>query len=436
MSRAFKDDEHENHLLVHHIGPSRNRRILLAEVSLDGRRAVIRSDADEECVLRVHDLATKTCVAALVAYGPPVCAISISPDHRFVATGAENALIRLWDLTSVPKPPPCARAASRECAALVDYKKLPAVPQLSTHQEHRGSITCLAFNPANSAQLLSASESHIAVLYELSAVTNSFQPKIFFTGHAGSVNAVAFHPTDAGMFATASLDMTVRVWRAPVKASSMTATALHMLVGFKAAVFGLAFSPDGGRLLTAALNKTVWLWDVPMYAEQPASFLLALDSPNDKKNALVQWSRASGEFVLIASNDQVAVFGGFAALAGGGGAPVNARTAAMKPLVVLPTPKDICQNNILRAAWFNRTGISLVYTSKRYSSKQSAGPPSSDYGCVLIDHCHVAPLARHRIDYGLAVSLLLTRHANVADVPTWTGTTLVAEVLGFLLGVF
>jgi len=45
-------------------------------------------------------------------------------------------------------------------------------------------------------------------------------------------------------------------------------------------------------------------------------------------------------------------------------------------------------------------------------------------------------LARHRIDYGLAVSLLLTRHANVADVPTWTGTTLVAEVLGFLLGVF
>jgi WD40 repeat protein len=57
------------------------------------------------------------------------------------------------------------------------------------------------------------------------------------------------------VLATASGDMTVRVW------DPATGRCLRTLTGHTSTVIAVAFSPDRRLLATASLDKTVRLWD-------------------------------------------------------------------------------------------------------------------------------------------------------------------------------
>jgi WD40 repeat protein len=73
-------------------------------------------------------------------------------------------------------------------------------------------------------------------------------------GHSGSIQKISFSP-DGQMFATASADKTIKLWR------SSDRMLIKTLTGHTKTVFDVKFSPDGKTIATASADNTVKLWN-------------------------------------------------------------------------------------------------------------------------------------------------------------------------------
>jgi WD40 repeat protein len=105
------------------------------------------------------------------------------------------------------------------------------------------------------------------------------------TGHAGTVNSVAYSPDGAhggGRIVSGGSDGTVRVWdvSAALNTGAETRQALTRLTGHTGSVNSVAYSPDGSRIVSGGEDGTVRLWfgDIEALLEL-ADSLIQRDSP-------------------------------------------------------------------------------------------------------------------------------------------------------------
>jgi WD40 repeat protein len=165
----------------------------------------------------------------------PVRQITASPDGHWLATGAEDGNVRLWDTRAGP-------------GALADN---PIV--LTGHNQ---PIQALAFSP-DGHWLAAGSQDETAILWEVDTLQPNANP-IVLPGNAGGVNALAYSP-DSRWLATGAGDGTTWIWDLSLNHPDVNPSVLPALSGW---VQTLSFSPDGRWLAAGGANGALRLWDL------------------------------------------------------------------------------------------------------------------------------------------------------------------------------
>ena len=157
--------------------------------------------------------------------------VCFSPDGKFLATGAEDRLIRIWDI------------AQRKIVMVL--------------QGHDQDVYSLDYFPSGD-KLVSGSGDRTVRIWDL----KSGQCALTLSIEDG-VTTVAVSPGDGKYIAAGSLDRAVRVW------DSETGFLVERLdsenelgTGHKDSVYSVVFTRNGNKVVSGSLDRTVKLWNL------------------------------------------------------------------------------------------------------------------------------------------------------------------------------
>jgi WD40 repeat protein/serine/threonine protein kinase len=160
-----------------------------------------------------------------------IFALAFSPDSCTLASASADGSVRLWDVAT--------------------GEEIPA-PRL----RHPGVITSVAWRP-DGRRLVSAGQDGTVTVWD----TASWQEVRTFHGTSAVLSA-AWSP-DGRRLAWGSTNATIQV------ADPASGAILRTLRGHTSWVTGVAFSPDGLWIASASLDRTVKIWKAPRAVEGP-----------------------------------------------------------------------------------------------------------------------------------------------------------------------
>ena len=181
--------------------------------------------------------------------------VSISTDGRVtqwkLTKGLEHVdLMRLTRVARRPGPGPKHGTQT---------KAKPAEATIS----RRGAGTCFDFSRADPTTYVAGTEE--GVLHKCSSAYSEQYLRTYH-GHGGPVHRAAWSPFARDVFASASADWTVKLWR-----DAETSAALTLQSGRAVDVTDLAWSPsDATVLATSSLDGGLDVWDLAVSTLRPA----------------------------------------------------------------------------------------------------------------------------------------------------------------------
>lgn len=216
--------------------------------------------------VRLWNIATRACTAALAGPQGAAFSVAFSPDGGMLASGNSNQPVHLWRLTgrfranettltgdtdvlSVAFSPDGRTLATANCYKTIRLWDVATRTCIATLTGHSGWVHSVAFSP-DGTMLATGSSDHTVRLWDVRARTCLGT----LTGHSEIVREVAFRP-DGATLASGSVDKTIRLW------DTQARTCVATLTDNLSSVFSVAFSPDGAVLASGGSDHAVRVWD-------------------------------------------------------------------------------------------------------------------------------------------------------------------------------
>lgn len=227
----------------------------------------------EDHVVKVWDVRNRTVKHKLVGHDTDIYSVDASANSSFIISGSGDKKAKLWSLetgallstlggefgptdgiTSVSVSPTSQHVAAGSLDKIVRVWDVESSRLVRKFEGHRDSVYSVAFSP-DGRLLLSGSLDKTLKLWDLAASQASQQCRLTFTGHKDFVLSVAFSP-DGRWLISGSKDRTVQFWdpRQPLMCL--------MLQGHKNSVISIAHSPTAMSLATGSGDCRARLWNV------------------------------------------------------------------------------------------------------------------------------------------------------------------------------
>jgi WD40 repeat protein len=228
----------------------------------------------QDATIRLWDAELKEQIRRLDGHLAPVVALAFSPDGAQLVSGSEDGSVKAWDaapsadITAVRADKQGVKALARShdgrhivtggmsgAVLLWDAAEIRVVRQLA---QRDAPIKGVAFDVTDQLVFLGDRQGRLAIV----SVQGDGPPRVLEPG-AGEVLSVMSSPA-APIVATGHRGGPVMLW------TSDAGDQLDRLPGEVLSANGLAFSPDGQRLAAAAEDGNVYVWAAPWHGPPTA----------------------------------------------------------------------------------------------------------------------------------------------------------------------